>query len=124
MQKQAIVILGHGSKSSQAVEDFNFIVESLKSRMDNEMVYGAHMELASPSLEEVVNEIAEQSVTEVVVIPYFLFNGNHIKQDIPEILEQLGQKYPNLKFLFGKPIGREPLMVDIIYQKVKEVTEV
>ncbi|WP_163717590.1 sirohydrochlorin chelatase [Mangrovibacterium lignilyticum] len=121
MQKQAVIILGHGSKSTQAVEDFNYIVALLKEKMDGQNVFGAHMELAAPSLEEVVAEIAQSDVNRVVVIPYFLLNGNHIKEDIPEILTQLKVKYPQLDFHFGKPIGREPLMAEIMYRKVQEI---
>ncbi|WP_159517254.1 sirohydrochlorin chelatase [Sunxiuqinia indica] len=121
MQKQAVIIVGHGSKSNQAVEDFNFIVKLLKEKLDERTVYGAHMELASPSLEEVVGEIAHSDINKVLVIPYFLFNGNHIKQDIPDILTQLKEKYPHLDFHFSKPIGREPLMAEIMYRKVQEI---
>ncbi len=121
MQKQAVIILGHGSKSSQAVDDFNYIVALLKEKMDGQNVFGAHMELASPSLEEVVADIAQSEVSRVAVIPYFLFNGNHIKEDIPEILAQLKLKHPQLEFHFGKPIGREPLMAEIMYRKVQEI---
>lgn len=123
MQKQAVIILGHGSKSPQAVEDFNFIVELLREKLNGMSVYGAHMELAVPSLEEVAAEIAQTEVRKVLVIPYFLFNGNHIKHDIPEILAQLKEQHPQLHFEFGKPIGREPLMAEIMYRKVQEIAQ-
>jgi sirohydrochlorin ferrochelatase len=121
MQKQAVIILGHGSKSDQAIEDFNYIVDLLKEKLPDQLIYGAHMELASPSIEATVARVAQTEVTKVVVIPYFLFNGNHIREDIPQILDRLKQIYPQLDFVFGTPIGREPLMAEIMLKKVQEV---
>lgn len=121
MQKQAVVILGHGSKSLLAKEDFDYIVELVQQKMSTSVVLGAHMEMASPSLEEVVSQLSEDKVVQVVVLPYFLFNGNHILEDIPEKIQVLQLQYPNIHFKFGSPIGKEPLMAEIMHQKVKEL---
>lgn len=121
MQKQSIIILGHGSKSIHAIEDFNFIVEATKEKSENENVYGAHMELAKPSLEEVVAEISEKGISTIAILPYFLFNGNHIKMDIPKKILAIKKKYPKLNICFGTPIGKEPMMVDLMIKKAKEL---
>jgi len=79
------------------------------------------MELAEPSLEDVVANLSEKDILKVVVIPYFLFNGNHIKEDIPEKLDALKELYPAMEFSFGSPIGKEPLMADIMLKRVNEL---
>ncbi len=123
MQKQeAIVILGHGSKSNDAIEDFNFIVETTKTKSEHQNVYGAHMELASPTFEEKVNELATQGIEKIIVIPYFLFNGNHIKEDIPAKIQALKKQFPNVQIQFGNPIGKEPMMADLLLKKTQELT--
>ncbi len=117
MQKQSIIILGHGSKSQEAVDDFNFVVDTLRTKTSGQNVFGAHMELAQPSLEEVVKNINPAEGSRIVVLPYFLFNGNHIKEDIPEKLVVLQKQYPQAEFVFGSPIGKEPMMADILLQQ-------
>ncbi len=120
MQKQSVIILGHGSKSVQAIEDFNFIVDLLKQKLETTQVFGAHMEMAKPTLEDLVSHLNEDHVEKVTIIPYFLFNGNHIKEDIPEKIATLKAKYPDMDFVYGSPIGKEPLMADIMLKKIKE----
>ncbi len=122
MQKQSVIILGHGSKSKDAIEDFNYVVEITKNKSDHHNVFGAHMEMAKPSLEDIVETIYQQGGVEIIIIPYFLFNGNHIKQDIPAKIDVLKVKYPQLKIRFGTPIGKEPLMAELILKKVKELS--
>ncbi len=120
MKRQSIVLLGHGSKSKDAIEDFNFVVENMRSKLVDAIVYGAHMEMATPSLQEVVSHIQETGGNQILILPYFLFNGNHIKQDIPEIIEGLTQQHPDLDIRMGSPIGKEPMMADLMLKKVEE----
>lgn len=117
MQNKALVLLGHGSRSKDAIEEFNFIVDSTQEKSDDFKVFGAHMEIAKPSLEEVIDEINNLNMNTVVVMPYFLFNGNHIKFDIPKQIKALQLLYPNLKIVFGSPIAREPMMAELMLNK-------
>lgn len=122
MQKNALVLMGHGSKSKDAIDEFNYVVEVTKAKSTNMVVYGAHMDIAKPTLEEVILEISGIGVQKVVVMPYFLFNGNHIKFDIPKQIEALQLLYPKMEIIFGTPIGREPLMADLMLKKTVDLT--
>jgi len=121
MNNKALLIIGHGSRSTEAVQDFNRVVECVREKSDFETVVGAHMELAEPSIEDTAKLLHESGIAKVVVIPYFLFNGNHIKQDIPEILDKVREQYPEMEFSMGKPIGYEPILADILIKRAEEV---
>jgi len=118
--KKALLIIGHGSKSKEAIVDFEKIVSLVRDKSDFEFVAGAHMELAFPSIEKTVSEIVEKSINEIIIVPYFLYEGNHIKFDIPEIIEKLKKEYPGIIFKFGRPIGYEPVLADILISRAKE----
>jgi Uncharacterized conserved protein len=121
MTKKAILIVGHGSKSAAAVKDFEGIVECVRAKGEYEKVLGAHMELASPSIQETVDELYAEQYREIIVVPYFLYEGNHIRFDIPEILQEIQKKYPDLTFKFARHIGVEPSMADILIRRAKEM---
>ncbi len=121
MQNQSVILLGHGSKSAEAIDDFNYVVETIKEKSGNPLVYGAHMELAEPSLENLVSELHARGQNKFMIVPYFLFNGNHIKKDIPEIIAQLESKYADLDIIFGTPIGKDPMMADLILKKIQDL---
>ncbi len=121
MSKNALVLLGHGSKSTEAVEDFNYIVSLVKEKASYDFTAGAHMELVNPSLQEITAELYEQGAREFVILPYFLFNGMHIKEDIPEIIDGLKAKYTDAKFTFGKPFGKQAMLADLILKQANEL---
>lgn len=120
MQKRSVILLGHGSKSADAIDDFNYMVETIRDKSGIENVYGAHMEFAEPSLEKLVSELHTKGQKQLLIVPYFLFNGNHIKKDIPAIIAGLETKYPDLDIAFGSPIGKDPMMADLILKKIRE----
>ncbi|MTI65209.1 MAG: cobalamin biosynthesis protein CbiX [Firmicutes bacterium] len=117
---KAVLIVGHGSRSDKAQETFNQVVEMVKKRLDC-LVKGAHMESCKPSIPEVVKEIVNEDVKEIKVIPYFLYEGIHIKEDIPEILKELSDKYKDVEFKLGKPIGVEALLADILVKRALNI---
>ncbi len=119
MKTQATIVVGHGSRSAEAVHNFEAIVKMVSDKLGSN-VYGAHMELAAPSIEETVGQLWSEGVREFLIIPYFLYQGNHIKHDIPEILAQLQAAYPGLRYTMGQHIGEEPLMADIIIKRIMQ----
>lgn len=117
---KGILIIGHGSKSADAVSQFEQIVELVRSKTAVKCVEGAHMEMAEPGIPEMVAKMVAFGVTEIVAVPYFLYLGIHIKEDIPEILLTQKNIYPQVSFTFAKPIGVEPLLADILVKRYEE----
>lgn len=116
---RALIVLGHGSRSAEATAQFLQVTEILKAKSGEPLVYAAFMELAPPSLPEVAAQAIAAGATEIVVLPCFFFMGNHIKRDIPEILDALKAEYPAVTFHFAKPIGADPRIVDILLDRAE-----
>lgn len=114
---KAILLIGHGSRAKDAKDIFIKVLESLKERIRLN-VYGAFMENATPTIEETFKHMYEDGVNEVDVLPYFLFDGIHIKEDIPQILENMKKEY-NMKICFKRPIGYHKLLVDLLIERLE-----
>lgn len=118
--KKAVLIVCHGSRSKDAIAEFQQVVEMVATNYPAADVKGAFMELSQPDIPTVVKQFVDCGESELLVIPYFLFMGNHIKKDIPEILNQQKELYPELTIKFGRPIGFEPLLSDILIKRIEE----
>ena len=120
---KVVMIVGHGSRSLKSQEDFKKVIDIIEKKLDHTKVYGTNMELSEPLMDDTIDKIvAENSeLSEIVVVPFFLFEGIHIKKDIPEKLEEFRQKYPNIKITFGKPLGVDPAIADVLLNRINEV---
>ena len=83
---KAVMIVGHGSRSLKSQEEFKKIIEVMKQKLAHTKVYGTNMELAEPLMEDTIDEIVKENsgISEIIVVPFFLFEGMHIRKDIPE----------------------------------------
>lgn len=119
--EKGLLVVGHGSRSLDAQDTFEEMVKKVREKVSYKIVEGAHMEICEPNIPTVVEKMVEKGTKEILIVPYFLYSGIHIKEDIPEIIEDLEKKYRDVIFKLGEPIGTEPLLADIIAKRAEEI---
>lgn len=120
--KKALLVIGHGSRSNSAQNIFSEMIDLVREKANGfNIVEGCHMELCKPSISDTVEKLAADDIKEITMVPYFLYDGIHIKEDIPKIIEEISNKYKNINFKMAKPIGVEPVLADILVARAKEV---
>lgn len=123
--KRGLFVLAHGSRAKEADEILEKVVDMIKSKPLEEfdaVGYGS-MELSEPSFEEGIDQLVKEGVEEIIITPMFLFKGNHIKKDIPEDLEKIKEKHPNIKFIMGEHIGADRRIADIVIERGREALQ-
>lgn len=78
------------------------------------------MENATPTIIEAIENCVELGATEISVIPVLLLPGIHSNIDIPMEIEIGKKKFPHIQFRYGKPIGADLVVADIIDSRLAE----
>jgi sirohydrochlorin ferrochelatase len=115
----AVVFIGHGSRTAKGNEEFIQFVQSLLEKMDVPIKGYGFLEKATPSIIQAVATAIEAGANKVTVIPVLLLSGVHANQDIPKELLVAKEKYPNVSILYGDPLGIDQHMVEIIQDRLK-----
>lgn len=113
-----VVILGHGSRAPDAQELLAWVQQRLAAQLDCR-VASASLQFNQPTLEECCRELAGQGVRRILVAPYFLYEGNHFKQDIPEELDGLRAELPQVEFILTATLGADDRLVDVLADRVR-----
>ncbi|UNC92494.1 sirohydrochlorin chelatase [Candidatus Contubernalis alkaliaceticus] len=116
-----IILLAHGSRKNGANEVIEQLMEMVKGDFGTDKVNYAFLQFSNPTLQEAIKEQVEAGVQEVTIVPVFLFNGIHISEDIPEIIEQEKKNYPSLKLLAAEALGMDRRIAEIVKERVQEV---
>lgn len=119
MNKQAIIILAHGSRNAQARDSFLHMVSVLKKRIRSTVV-PAFFSLGTPTLEDAVGDLAVGEYSKIIIFPYFLFDGNHVQKDIPLLVSSLKKRHPGIVFQVLGSMEHEPLMPEIVFERIWE----
>lgn len=80
----------------------------------------AAWEFTEPSLQDVVSELAAEGSTQIIVAPFFLFDGKHIKEEIPEVLDELRAKYPQISLGYGHTLGFDRRLVSLATERIHQ----
>ncbi|KXW56404.1 CbiX/SirB N-terminal domain-containing protein [Ferrovum sp. PN-J185] len=122
MKTRAIVLFAHGARDPRWAEPFNKITERLQSVLIDEEVRLCFLELMKPSLTDTVADIAYLGFKEITIVPLFMAQGGHLREDLPKILAQLREHHPEVKFHQTSAIGDAPELLDAIAQWVINTT--
>lgn len=119
----ALVILGHGSRSPGASAAMEQVAAALRTRPDYPCVAVAHMENCEPSLAATLDACAASGARRILVMPYFLHCGTHMKEDIPQLLRDWCEPHPQVEVRLGEALGFDELLVSLVDKRVREARQ-
>ena len=117
---KAILILAHGSREKQTLDTLGKITEMTMAQLPNVMIETAYMEFCDVNLEKGLDILAGKGATEIVVVPYFLFEGIHIRDDIPGEIKEYLKNHSDIKVTMGKTLGADPRLAEILVDRIRE----
>ncbi|MDA8272656.1 MAG: CbiX/SirB N-terminal domain-containing protein [Deltaproteobacteria bacterium] len=121
MEKESIVLLGHGSRRSEANNILKSIVKIIKPKFLEINIEYAFLELAEPNIRDIIEKLAANRYNSIYVIPYFLYSGNHVSRDIPEILGEYREKYPDIKLKLGDYLGIDERLAELVMERIESI---
>jgi len=115
---RGIVVLAHGSREPETSKTMETIVGKVKGLTGNDKIAMAFFQFAAPSLMDAVRSFAEEGVSEICIIPYFLFSGVHVREDIPEAVAQIKEEYPGITVHVSETLGADDRLAQIVADRV------
>lgn len=121
---KALLLIAHGSRRPEANADLTYIAEEMRKRTQYAIVQVSYLELAEPSIAEGGALCVQHGATEVTMLPYFLSPGVHARDDMAEARAALADQFPQVPFRLAEPLGRHPLLLDVVEQRALEAEAV
>lgn len=121
---KALIVVDHGSKVSAANEMLEEVRHLLRFKTEAKdiMIEMAHMELAEPSIETVVEQCVKAGARHITVSPYMLSPGRHATKDIPNLAREAVDKIQEttdgtITLEITGPLGVHPLIAQVVLEK-------
>ena len=118
----ALLLIAHGSRQPEANADLVYVVEQLRQR-GRAVVEASYLELAEPNIDEGGARCIAHGAGYVVLLPYFLSAGVHVLRDLTAARDRLAARFPSVEFRLAEPLGRHPLLLDVVTDRAREVVE-
>jgi len=118
--KTALLLIAHGSREPEANADLHHVVDELRRRGAYALVEACFLELAQPDIDTGAAHCVEQRAERVVLLPYFLSAGVHVRRDLTAAQQRLAERFPQVRFSLAEPLGRHPLLIEVVNQRAGE----
>ncbi|MEE8575176.1 MAG: precorrin-8X methylmutase [Thermodesulfobacteriota bacterium] len=114
-----VLLLGHGSRVGEANDPLREVAASIEGKgLFSGVCEPAFLEFEKPNFAEAAEILAEKGVNEIVVMPYFLYTGNHVRRDLPREMNAAKERYPEISFTLAGNLGYHSSLVDITLERI------
>jgi sirohydrochlorin ferrochelatase len=114
----ALLLIAHGSRRPEANADLHRLADDLRQSGRYAVVVASFLESAEPGIDAGGATCVESGAQRVVLVPYFLSAGVHVRRDLTTARDRLSERFPRIEFRLAEPLGPHPLLTEIVVQRV------
>ena len=119
MPDTAWILIAHGSRRPESSVDHGALCDAV-SEASGTPVLPAYLEIAEPSIPDAVQAAVGAGATKVVLLPYFLHPGNHVREDLPRIADECRGAHPGTTVELRTHVGADPRLVALLASLVSD----
>jgi sirohydrochlorin ferrochelatase len=118
--RTALLLIAHGSRQDEANADLHHVVAEMRRRGGYDPIEASFLELAEPGIDEGGARCVAAGAERVVLLPFFLSAGVHVRRDLTEARRRLAARFPQVDFRLAEPLGPHPLLIEIVAQRASQ----
>lgn len=115
-----IIVFGHGSSVASANDEVRLIAAQAAQKGGWACYETAFLE-CSPTLAEAVAVLRARGVRDILVLPYFLTLGIHLRRDLPKLVEELSVAH-GVSIRVTPPLHGHPALSAILVDRCEEAS--
>lgn len=115
-----VVLFAHGSPVPEANEGIVALAGRVAAATGAGFVTAAFLDSAQPDLGAALAEAVSRGVRRVVIMPYFLTMGLHLRRDLPRLVAEQRARFPQLEILVSESLEGFPGMAEAVVDRVRQ----
>ena len=120
--KTAILIMAHGSRIPEANDAVREIAAMVKELTMFDIVEVSFREQHLPNIQQGIDSCVARGAQRIILIPYFLYMGAHVREDLPKEMAEARQRYPRVEFVMGSHLGAHRKLAEIVAERIAETS--
>ena len=112
--RSSIILFAHGARDPEWAAPFHRVAARLREASPTLPVQLAFLELMQPVLADAVAAMAADGITRITLVPLFLAQGGHLKEDLPRLLDDVRRSHPGVAIDVTQAIGDSAVLTAAI----------
>ena len=109
-----VILFAHGARDARWAEPFERLRDRVMRAAPGVQVVLAFLELMAPDLDAAATALSGSGCRAITVVPVFLGQGGHVRQDLPQLVEVAASRHPECAFRLTDAAGEDDAVLDAI----------
>lgn len=119
--QRPLLLIGHGTRDDEGRQQLLDFAAAYQALDTCRPVIPCFLELTEPTIQQGVDRCVAEGYTDLSVLPVLLFAARHNKFDVTNELDRARQRYPHIRFHYGRHFGITPTMLDLWQTRLAEL---
>jgi len=117
--RTGLLLIGHGSRATEAVKVLADVAASLRRRFRGFVVEPCFLELNQPDIQTAIDRAVGQGATRILFVPFSTYLDGHVGRDLPEHIVVARERHPGLDIRIAPHLGPDPRLVAICADRIR-----
>jgi sirohydrochlorin ferrochelatase len=104
---KTLILLAHGSRHPATADEVAALATGVAATTKCNVRH-AFLEISRPTLIDAIAQAIEDGAKRVTVLPLFVNTGNHIVRDLPRLISDARERYPDVRLELLRHVGAHP----------------
>ena len=109
-----LILFAHGARDPRWREPFERLAVKVRAERPGLAVRLAFLEFMNPGLDAAVDDLVAHGCAAIRVVPVFLGQGGHVRQDLPPAVERAHARHPGVAIALRPAVGEDDRVLDRI----------
>ncbi len=113
-----LILFAHGARDPRWAAPFEDLAARIRRQRPALALRLAYLEFMAPDVAAAAAALVAEGCTRLTLVPVFLGSGGHVRKDLPQLVQALQQRHPQLQITLHDALGE----ADRVLQAMAEAT--
>ena len=118
---EAVLLVAHGSRSAAGRDELLSLADGVAEARAGTQVRTGFLEMSDPPASTVLDDLLDDGVRDVTVVPLMLFAAGHAKSDVPALVLDARAHHPEARIVYGRPLGVDHALLALARRRLQAV---
>ncbi len=109
-----IILFAHGARDARWAEPFERLRDRVAQGAPHAQVALAYLEFMTPDLAAAADHLSRGGCRDIAIVPVFLGQGGHVRQDLPVLLQDVAARHPDCRFRLAAAAGEDAAVLEAL----------
>jgi sirohydrochlorin ferrochelatase len=118
--KTGLLVIGHGSRATEAVKVLSAAAVSVRRRFRRFLVEACFLEINQPDVQAGIDRLVSQGAGRILFVPFSLYLDGHVGRDLPEHITLARARHPGVDIRIAPHLGPDHRLVAVCEDRIKQ----